>query len=121
MKAIAAGLVGALRALNVQPQYVHVADALYRDRHGQALSSVAPDTITADQRAARAEYQGGLAPDFGRLTRALIAQIGARRNATAIRNGVRRFATGLFQGDPVPLRDLTDHAPINYVSLFTGR
>jgi hypothetical protein len=46
---------------------------------------------------------------------------GVAHDTAAIRAAVRTFAARLFQGDPVPLRDLADHAPINYVSLFTGR
>ena len=78
------------------------------------------DAITADQQAARAVYHGSLAPNLGHLMQDLLG-VFAAGNETAIRAAVRTFATRLFQGDPVPLRDLADHTPLNYVSLFTGR
>lgn len=116
---VAEALAVALSALHIQPHYVDVADPIYRDRNGMALTS--GTTNSADQRAARAAYQGGAVPDFAQLARQIVVALAAARDAKAIRDAVRRLATGLFQADPVPLRDLADHAPINYVTLFTGR
>jgi pimeloyl-ACP methyl ester carboxylesterase len=116
---VAEGLAVALAALHIDPHYVDVAEAIYRDRNGKALTS--GTTNSADQQAARAAYQGGALPDFGPLAGQAVAAFAAARDANAIRAAVRRFATGLFQVDPVPLRDLADHAPINYVTLFTAR
>jgi hypothetical protein len=124
IRAVAAGLAGALTALQVQQEYEHVCGATYRDRAGRALTSSTPGAVEADQRAARAAYHGSFTPDLTHLMQELMTAVfaaGAAGDAAAMRAAVRNFGARLFQGDPVPLRDLADHAPINYVSLFTGR
>ena len=127
IRAIAAGLAGALAALGVQPQYEHVCEATYGDRTGKLLqppTSATTSAIAADQLAARKAYRGSVTPDVAHLMRELVNAVfaaGVARDAAAIRAAVRDFGARLFQGDPVPLRDLADHTPINYVSLFTGR
>ena len=124
IKAVAAGLASALSGLNVQPEYEHVCDRAYGDHAGKILTPATPAAIEADQNAARAAYQGGFTPDLKHLLQQLVSAVfaaGVARDPTAIRDAVRNFGARLFQGDPVPLRDLADHAPINYVTLFTGR
>jgi len=123
IKVGAAGLARALDVLHVRPEYEHVCDAIYVDRHGKRMDHAAADSIAADQQGARHDYRGGFTPDAGRLLHELktVFEAGTSLDAHAMRVAVRDFGAKLFQGDPVPLRDLADHAPINYVSAFTGR
>ena len=121
---VSAALARLLRALGVQPRYAHVGEAIYRDRDGHALSAQTPAAIVQDQSQARAAYQGSVTPDLRHLIEELgkaLLGAGGARDASAVRAAIRHFGARLFQGDPVPLRDLADHAPINYVSLLTGR
>ena len=121
IKAVAVGLAGVLAALGLRPQYTHVGQPIYHDRHG-VRSSFA--TSAADQQAARRDYKGGVAPNLLPVLRQFLTAVltaGHDRDPAAVRAAIRDFAARLFQGDPVPLRDLADHAPLNYVSLFTGR
>jgi triacylglycerol lipase len=121
---VSAALARLLRALGVQPQYEHVGEAIYRDRDGRAVNPQTPAAIAQDQAAARAAYHGSVTPDLRHLIEELgksLLAAGGARDASAVRAAIRHFGARLFQGDPVPLRDLADHAPINYVSLFTGR
>ena len=82
--------------------------------------------MAADQQAARAAYPGSAkrdSPDSGSSSNSLRLPSGEQ---TPVRLGRFRATSlrGLFhliRGDPVPLRDLADHAPINYVSALAGR
>jgi triacylglycerol lipase len=121
IKAVAVGLAGVLALLHVQPEYTHVGEPRYYDRAGL---QVPVSTRAADQQAARQNYKGGFTPNLPRLLRQFATAVlaaGDDHDPAAVRAAIRDFAARLFQGDPVPLRDLADHAPLNYVSLFTGR
>jgi pimeloyl-ACP methyl ester carboxylesterase len=117
--ALATGLSLALRLLGIQPNYVHVGDAQYRDRNGRTLP--AGTTVAADQQAARAAYNGTFIPGSQVLINQLLAASTAAAGEKGVRDAIRVFFRELFQGGRVPIRDLADHAPINYVSLFSGR
>jgi len=117
--AIATGLSIALLVLGIQPHYVHVVDEQYRDRRGLTLA--AGTTRAQDQAAARAAYGGSLVPDPNTVVGQAQAAFTAASGAKGLRDAIRVFARELFQGGRVPIRDLADHAPINYVSLFSGR
>jgi pimeloyl-ACP methyl ester carboxylesterase len=116
---VATGLALALRLFGIQPQYVHVGDAKYRDRSGK--TPPAGTTVADDQQAARLAYEGHVIPEPEDLLHSLRSAVTAAANAGGLRNAIRKFGAELFQGGRAPLRDLADHAPINYVSLFSGR
>ena len=90
--------------------FKHAALACYADRHGEIQEDITDeDRILEDQEAARRAYRQ---PD---------AHEGSRSHTLM---SFLRSATSHLFGDadaPVVFRDLADHAPINYVSLFTGR
>jgi pimeloyl-ACP methyl ester carboxylesterase len=121
IKAVAVGLAGVLTLLHVQPEYKHVSEPKYYDRDGlQAPFS----TRARDQQSARENYEGSFTPKLPQLLRQFATAVlaaGEDHDPAAVRAAIRDFAARLFQGDPVPLRDLADHAPLNYVSLITGR
>lgn len=124
IETVAAALAAVLAALNIQPEYDHVCDATYGNQLGTTLPSPTTGAIETDQRTAREAYKGGLTPDIKHLLHELVSAVSAAtaaEDSNAIREAIRNFGARLFQGDPVPLRDLADHAPINYVTLFTGR
>lgn len=116
--AVASALSLALGILGIRPKYVDVGDAKYRDRAGNELQ--AGTTIADDQKAARTAYQGHVIPRPKDVLETLLSGAAAA-GAKGLREALRRFGAALFQGGTVPLRDLADHAPINYVSIFTGR
>jgi triacylglycerol lipase len=118
---VAFGLSGALRAVGIQPQYVHVGEAEYKDRAGKPLASATTIAIAEDQRAARAAYPGSPLRALTELMQQIQTAVTTAGDGKRVRDAVRTFGTALFSGDPVPLRDLADHAPINYVSIFSGR
>ena len=128
VKAVSVGLATALAVLGVQPKYEHVSEPIYRNRNGLRIgvgdATPSRHDIERDQQEARKNYQGSLTPDPDHLLHGLLGAVSAAilaRDAAAVRTAIRTFGVKLFQGDPVPLRDLADHAPLNYVTLFTGR
>ena len=119
IQVIASGLASAFASQQVQ--YVDIGELHYHDRDGRALGPAAPDAIEEDQRRARENYPKLKIPTLEELKRPLEKAVAARGNAQQLRAAFREFGETLFQGTPVPLRDLADHAPINYVSAITGR
>lgn len=117
----AAVLSGPLRLLTKDAQFFHIGEALYADRKGAFRPSLAPTAIEDDQREARSSYPGGQRPDASDLFAHLKAGVTPDGDVERVRNALLAFAKGLLASDRVPLRDLADHAPINYVSIFTGR
>jgi hypothetical protein len=116
-------LSGVLRRLGVQPQFVHVGPARYADRHGVRQPRFTDADIEADQHAARASYRAGSTPGEGglaSLSGLVTSGLSPERVLQSFRERLTAFLATLG-GDPVPLRDLADHAPLNYVSIFTGR
>jgi hypothetical protein len=83
----------------LDPHFKHAAPARYADRSGKIQADITDEARVLDQEAARRAYrQPATHKSFWQLGK-LLARVSAS----------------------VPFRDLADHAPINYVSLFTGR
>jgi pimeloyl-ACP methyl ester carboxylesterase len=118
---VAFGLAAALRTAGIQPRYVHAGEVEYRDHAGAPLATATTRAIEADQRAARAAYPGNPTRALTELMQQVRTAVTSPGDGTHVRDAVRQFSAALFSGDPVPLRDLADHAPINYVSIFSGR
>jgi pimeloyl-ACP methyl ester carboxylesterase len=121
----ARGLADALRVAGIQPTFRHVGEGRYADRHGVLRAAIAEEDRARDQGGARREYAarrgrpGGSAglPAF----RAAITLEATRGSVRAVLRALLRMAWEAVTPERVPLRDLADHAPINYVSIFTGR
>ena len=100
--------------------FVHVSPARYIRSDGSVADQSDAAQEAQDQTSARTNYHhtGGFI--LGTL-KELLSALHAPTNPIA---DVRCFISRLFErtGEaPVPLRDLADHAPLNYVSAFTGR
>jgi Lipase (class 3) len=109
----AAGLAPVLSAAGISPRFVHVAPAQYVETNGKVSGQV---DVQSDQDRARQAYRethplvavnalGGLGE--------LLA--GNANVASAIRTAWQELFP-VAAGGKVPIRDLADHAPINYVS-----
>ncbi|HEY6897787.1 MAG TPA: hypothetical protein VI279_11045 [Rhodocyclaceae bacterium] len=114
-EALAGALANLLELMAGDTTFVHVGPARYIDRHG-TLRTDHPDdaAIDADQSQARAEYPvpQGAATAIPPAELALHPLDSFRQ---IIANGMLPTATR------VPLRDLADHAPINYLSPLARR
>jgi pimeloyl-ACP methyl ester carboxylesterase len=121
VKAVALGLSTLFKGMDPPAAYVDIGELRYRDRAGSALANDTEDAIDEDQRQARAAYPRRALPSPTELIQPLEKVVSARGDAKQLRAALREVGVALFRGDEVPLRDLADHAPINYVSLFTGR
>lgn len=107
-------------------RYVDVGDLVYADRHGTLRPGISAQALADDQREARSAYAtraGG--PGAGHVLRqtlegALAGALGSGDLGAALGSLVRRAGDAISAAH-VPLRDLADHAPINYVSIFSGR
>jgi pimeloyl-ACP methyl ester carboxylesterase len=95
---LATGMASSLRFALNDPTFVHVGELRYIDRH-QVLHTQPPAVadLAADQQLARQEY-----PDMLATSSIYRADIHAN--------------TGDKIPDQVPLRDLADHAPVNYLA-----
>jgi hypothetical protein len=109
-----------------EDRFVDVGDLLYADRHGVLQPGISDQAREEDQREARRTYGAhGGGPGAGHVLREALQEA----LASALRSGdLARAFRGLVGGvghalsaARVPLRDLADHAPINYVSIFSGR
>jgi pimeloyl-ACP methyl ester carboxylesterase len=102
--------------------FQHVAPAKYIRADGEMASEVE----ASDQQRARTSYtksHGATWDQLKKLIKAASAPDSAP-NASLATRGLRQFIGQLFDlamDAPVRLRDLADHAPINYVSAFSGR
>ncbi|MBI5619155.1 MAG: lipase family protein [Gammaproteobacteria bacterium] len=96
------------------PRFVHVGNLAYVDRDGRTCDASDEDAIRRDQETARAEYAA------------------RHRASTPPRSFATWFTSGSFAeffaqscavlaNGTVPLRDLADHAPINYVGAMARR
>ena len=121
VKAVALGLSTLFQGMDPPAQYVDIGERRYRDRAGSALADDTASAIDEDQGKARAAYPKRPLPSLAKLLQPFERVVAARGDAKQVRAALREVGVALFQGDQVPLRDLADHAPINYVSLFTGR
>ncbi len=119
--AIAAKILAqGFRALRPPLEFVHVAPPRYIRFDGSVVDHPGEATQSQDQRAARAAYPHSTANQFDRLQALFKALHATTSGPSELRAFIHRLF-GLARGDPVPLRDLADHAPINYVSGVTGR
>jgi hypothetical protein len=118
---LAAGALDAsFRVLGATVEFAHVGSPLYLSAGG-ALAVTAPDEERArDQRAARAGYPHATGPQLAELEARFLALFTAAAGSGALRAFVRDLFA-IVRVDPVPLRDLADHSPINYLSARTGR
>jgi len=125
LRGAASALALAFRGLSLDPHFKHVTFARYADRNGRILGDVTDEVRRQDQEAARRAYGHPASHEsFGQLgerLRELTARVTAAHGDAL--EAFRSFTGHLFasNGSSVALRDLADHAPINYVSLFTGR
>jgi len=126
---VTAGAIALMfQSLRLDPQFQHVGIAQYADRNGKVLGEVTDQERLLDQDAARGAYTqpahheslSQLGERLKGLTLTTTASGDALPGALEV---LRSFTGHLFAetGPSVALRDLADHAPINYVSLFTGR
>lgn len=126
IRAAAGALDLTLRSLGVSPSFAHVAPELYGDAGGTIRVGFGADERIRDQAAARRAYAPragmGTGPAEGARFDDLLS-IASAKSANEAIAVLQRFFAPLLRpiGSTVPLRDLADHAPINYVSLFTGR
>jgi len=121
---VATALAAVLAAAHVQPEYTHVGDVLYAD-HDRRRVTASKEQIAADQADAREAYdvQPKLDPashidKFKTQLKDALVSVLRSRDLTPVRDAIRNFGFEFFQADPVPLRDLADHAPLNYVTVL---
>ncbi len=105
----------------IAARFVDVAPARYVNAEGRVTAGMTGDDVKGDQDAARARYRDGHrpAPSPGAIGSGLLDPIGVLPAGDSVRDRIRSLARRLFPGiagGAVPLRDLADHAPINYVS-----
>jgi hypothetical protein len=119
-EAVAAALAGAFSSVEKQNRFAHVAPARYIQTNGILSGTSDPAQQLADQQSARSGYHHATEAHFFKI----VDLIKSLPIAAGPRPVVRELIRGLFDlihDAPVPLRDLADHAPLNYVSAFTGR
>ncbi len=119
-KAVARGLEAAFSGAVPKIEFSHVAPARYIRFDGTIVDNPTGAAQTQDQWTARRAYPHSTEAELGRLVK-LLTSLGA---SAARRDALRNFTRGVFglvRGDLVQLRDLADHAPINYVSGIAGR
>jgi hypothetical protein len=115
-----------LSRIDADAQFVHVGPARYADLTGREIREVADDEadpdVQADRARARQAYRQGrrAAPSGGPF--AFGQGLGALATDPfgAVSRGIADVLDALREAR-VPVRDLADHAPINYVSLWSGR
>jgi hypothetical protein len=116
-----------LRWLKLNAQFAHVSAAHYIDRNGLLTETPSDKKQAADQEIARKEYPYTLRHSRDQLVallNSLLTSSAGLRSVPDLPRVTRKVLGGVFnlvRGDPVPLRDLADHAPINYLSGITGR
>jgi hypothetical protein len=118
----ASALSLAFSAFGIAPLFASVGPGRYINAAGAVMNDASPDNVRRDQDAGRQSYRDShpLPPAHWAAILAgtpdLTGTISASGSARA---AVKRVGARLFDGlrrDRVLLRDLADHAPINYVS-----
>lgn len=120
LKATAAICAEAFALADRDLKYAHVAPPQYIAQDGSRPGAVGGEEIASNQAAARTEY-GHRLPGFRLIEFIRDLPKLVRANPG---DGVKTLVDELVRlagGDQVPLRDLADHAPINYVSALAGR
>lgn len=116
----ARALAHGFRSLRPPLEFTHVAPPRFIRADGGLVENPSVDQQLQDQRAARAAYPHSTANQLDQL-QALLKALHAPASG---QGELRAFVHGLFglvRSDPVRLRDLADHAPINYLSGIAGR
>jgi hypothetical protein len=116
----ASSLGRAFERLDPPIAFAHVAPPRYVCRDGTVIDAPMAAEQAEDQRAARAAYPHSTTLQFAQLSTLFKGLRGLASGQDTLRAVVHRLFE-LVRGDPVPLRDLADHAPINYLSGITGR
>jgi hypothetical protein len=101
--------------------FVHAGTAVYINRDGNISLNTSDAERATDQTAARSAYDG---PGIGDAWSLLQTCFGALHGSAPPLEKLRHFIHTLFNdfgAAPVPLRDLADHAPVNYVSALARR
>lgn len=119
-------LAAAFHRVAPENRFAHIAPPRYLRADGTCAERITEEQIAADQRAARSSYRGSCETGFARLRQLLgsLRLLPGDQTPAHLGQLPRELLRGLFdliRGDPVPLRDLADHAAINYVSALTGR
>jgi hypothetical protein len=116
----AAGLDALFRQIDSGIEFTHVAPPRYVRGNGTTVDAPTADEQKQDQQNARIAYPHSATAKLDELTQ-LIKNFPMPASGTeALREFVKRLFA-LVDGKNVPLRDLADHAPINYLSGITGR
>jgi len=122
-KGVATVVASVLGRVGFQPEFTHLGAATYIDAGGVHRGRVEDPAISQDQDRARKAYAAARGASPGH--RPLIADLADRWAAISHPfDALRDTLVGAFDhmiGHTVPVRDLADHAPINYVSSFPGR
>lgn len=112
------------RAADPAMEFVHAASPIFIRSDGTRREGESPESILAEQQAAREAYRELIArerrtrvPTTGEAPR---SDLGESPSSGRVRDLLRRLLPPMASG-MVPTRDLADHAPLNYVSAFTGR
>jgi hypothetical protein len=116
----AAGLDALFRPIDSGIEFTHVAPPRYVRFNGTSVDAPSADAQKQDQQNARIAYPHSATAKLDELA-TLIKNFPPPASGTA---ALREFVKRLFalvDGKNVPLRDLADHAPINYLSGITGR
>lgn len=109
-----------LSRAGISPRFADVAPARYVNAAGIVTDGGGADP--RDQEAARDRYRAAHQPapmNAGAILSSTLDLVHAASAAGSVREAVRQVGRGVFAGivgDAVPLRDLADHALINYVS-----
>jgi hypothetical protein len=101
---VSAALEKVFAQVNPPIEFTHVCPPIYIRADGERAEGISPANLLADQQGARADYKGQTPPQSGLTFSAVLHDL-----------------TRVVSGGQVPSRDLADHAPINYLSAFTGR
>lgn len=112
------------RAADPGMEFVHVGSPIFIRSDGTRRERESAESIQAEQRAAREAYRGLIArrrrimvPTTGEAPR---SDPGEPPSSGGVGDLLRRLLPPVASGI-IPTRDLADHAPLNYVSAFTGR
>jgi len=121
-------LIGrALGWLKLNAEFAHVSTARYITRDGLVMEAPGDAQQAADQEIARTEHPHtprNSRDELVALWSSVLTSSAGLPSVPDLRQVTRKLLGGLFnlvRGDPVPLRDLADHAPINYFSGIAGR
>ena len=122
----ARGLAAAFRGVAPENKFMHISPPRYVRADGTVAEEISDKQILENQLAARTAYRHSTENGLEQVRQLFDSLRAASRGQAPLHVGrlLRNIVRGLLnlvRGDPVPLRDLADHAPINYVSAFTGR